>query len=403
MPADDARRVVVTGMGVVSSIGVGSADFTAGLRAGRSGAGPATAFDATGFPSDVVCEVADFTPSRWLRALDPADLGRAAQFAAAAARMAVADTDLAVLRDRRGLVSIGTTNGESQDVDALTTAEVRGRPLDPVAARRVSSRGIATSVATELGLSDVDAYVIGTACSAGNYAIGDGVDALRHGHAEYAVVGGADAISRKTFAAFHRLGLIAKDACRPFDRGRKGILTGEGAGVLLLETLASARARGARIHAEVLGYGLTCDADHPVSPSRSGIARCMRSALDDAGVKPEEVGFVSAHGTGTKLNDRTECEALRDVYGDAPPPLVGLKSMLGHAMGAASAIAAIACCLALTEGFIPPTINHRETDPACEVDCVPNRARVAELDVVQNNGFAFGGDNAVVLFGRYGR
>lgn len=401
------RRVVVTGMGVVSGIGVGLREFAEGLKAGRSAAAPATSFDTTGFPSEVVCEVRGFVPGDWLRTVDPARLGRAGQFAAAAARMAVHDAglDQEDLARRRGLVTIGTTNGESQDVDELTTTGVRHGPdrMRPDLARRVPAQTIATSVARELRLSDVDARVIGTACSAGNYAIGEGLDAIRLGLADYVLCGGSDAVSRKTFAAFHRLGLVAPDACRPFDAERQGIVTGEGAGVLLLESLEHATARGARIHAEVLGYGLNCDGEHPVAPDRSSVARCIRLALSDAGVQPAEVGFISAHGTGTKLNDITECEAIRDVYGDRTPPVVSLKSMLGHTMGAASALAAIGCVLALTEEFIPPTINHRRTDPACDIDCVPNVARPAQVDVVQNNGFAFGGDNAVVVLGRHGR
>ncbi|MFE2625866.1 beta-ketoacyl-[acyl-carrier-protein] synthase family protein, partial [Streptomyces caelestis] len=198
-----------------------------------------------------------------------------------------------------------------------------------------------------------------------------------------------------------RLGTIAPDHCRPFDKDRKGILTGEGAGVLVLETLESAVRRGATIYAEILGYGLNCDAAHPVAPNQSSIARCMELALENAGVKPDQVDLVSAHGTGTKANDVTETRAVRDVYGSEPPRTVSLKSMLGHSMGAASALAAIACALAITNDFVPPTINHRETDPECEIDCVPNEAVEAQLQIVQNNGMAFGGNNAVVILAKY--
>ncbi|GLZ29099.1 3-oxoacyl-ACP synthase [Lentzea sp. NBRC 105346] len=403
MTAAAVRRVVVTGMGVVSSIGIGLGDFTEGLRSGRIGARRATSFDVTGFPSELVGEVAGFEPERWID--DPSRLGRASQFAVAAAAMAVEGVDLDYLRARRALISIGTTNAQSQDVDAIATTAVLDSPerMDPAIARRVTSQGIPNDIARSLGLSNVDSYVIGTACSAGNYGIGDGVDAIRLGEADFALCGGADAASRRTFAAFHRLGLVAPDACRPFDAGRKGIITGEGAGVLLLEDLESALARGAHIYAEVLGYGLNCDGVDPVAPTRESVARCIRLALDDAGVKPSEVGFISAHGTGTKTNDITECNAIRDVYGDSPPPVVALKSMLGHAMGAASSIAAIGCVAAMNDGFIPPTANHREMDPECAIDCVPNAAVSAQVDIVQNNGFAFGGDNAVVVLGRYDR
>jgi len=407
MPVEVRRRVVVTGMGVVSSIGVGVDEFADGLRSGRSGASPITAFDASEFPSDVACEVRGFEPDQWIHTVPAKSLGRASQFAVAAARMAVDDAggDSCALGDRRGLVVIGTTNGESQDLDRLAEIEVAegAERMDPALVDRVSAQNLALSVARELRLSDVDAYVIGTACSAGNYAIGDAVDAVRLGHADFALCGGADALSRRTFATFHRLGLIAPDVCRPFDSDRKGILTGEGAAVLMLESLDSALARGATIHAEVLGYGLNCDAWNPVSPLRASVARCVQLALDDARVKPGDVDLISAHGTGTKLNDVTECEAIRDVYGDDPPPTVSIKSMLGHTMGAASALAAVACALAITGGFIPPTINHRVTDPACGIDCVANHAVDADLQVVQNNGLAFGGDNAVLVLGKYGR
>jgi 3-oxoacyl-[acyl-carrier-protein] synthase II len=221
------------------------------------------------------------------------------------------------------------------------------------------------------------------------------------GDADIALCGGADAMCRKSFTAFYRLGTIAPDFCRPFDVDRQGILTGEGAGVVMMETLESALARGARIYAEVLGYGLSCDAHHPVSPEQSSIERCMRSALDDAGVAPEEVDLISAHGTGTRMNDVTESRAIRGVYEGRPPQTISLKSMLGHTMGAASALAAVACSLAITHGFIPPTINHRTTDPECEIDCVPNTSVEADLRVVQNNGLAFAGNNAVVVLGKY--
>ncbi len=207
---------------------------------------------------------------------------------------------------------------------------------------------------------------------------------------------------RKTFTGFYRLGTIAPEACQPFDVNRKGILTGEGAGVLVLESLDSAVSRGARIYAEVLGYGINCDAHHQVAPNQASVGRCMQLALEDAGVKPAEVDLISAHGTGTKANDITEAGAIHDLFGEDVPPVVSVKSMIGHTMGAASALAAIACAIAIDRGFIPPTANHVETDPECGVDCVPNQAINADLHVVQNNGLAFGGNNSVVILGKHG-
>ncbi|MFJ6695268.1 beta-ketoacyl-[acyl-carrier-protein] synthase family protein [Streptomyces sp. NPDC091272] len=399
------RRVVVTGLGVLSSIGTGTDRFTAGLRAGRSGVSPITAFDTTGFAHANGCQVPGFDPDRMLRRLDPAAYGRAAQFSAAAARMAVEDAGLTDddLRAVRCQISVGTTDGESHDLDLITEAHLHGGPAAVTgrAARRIPAARLGIAAARELHLTDAEVLTIGTACSAGNYAIGNGLDAIRHGDADFALCGGADAFCRKTFTAFYRLGTIAPDCCRPFDAGRQGILTGEGSGMLLLESLDSARARGARIYSEVLGYGLNCDAFHPVAPKEDSVARCLQLALDDAGVKPDEVDLISAHGTGTRANDVTESRAVRQVYGNTPPRTVSLKSMLGHTMGAASALGAVACSLAITHGFIPPTINHRTTDPECAVDCVPNHAVEADLRIVQNNGLAFGGNNAAVVLGRY--
>jgi 3-oxoacyl-[acyl-carrier-protein] synthase II len=398
-------RVVLTGLGAISSIGTGAKSFADGLRAGRSGAKPITAFDTTGFAYANGCEITDFEPTEWVHRLNVDELGRATQFSVAAARMAVADAGLAEeeLAGRRGLISIGTTDGESHDLDQLAAVQLASGPaaLDPVLARRVPAARLSNAVAQELRLSDVEAVTIPTACAAGNYAIGYGFDAVRSGEVAFALCGGADAMSRKTFAGFYRLGTIAPDCVRPFDVGRRGILTGVGAGVVVLEGLASARARGARIYAEVLGYGLNCDAFHQVAPNEDSVARCMGLALANAGVAPGEVDLISAHGTGTKANDVTESRAIRQVFGSAPPRTISIKSMLGHSMGAASALAAVGCSLAIFEGFIPPTINHAQTDPECDVDCVPNRAVEADLRVVQNNGLAFGGNNAVIILGKY--
>ncbi|MFF2195460.1 beta-ketoacyl-[acyl-carrier-protein] synthase family protein [Streptomyces sp. NPDC058157] len=400
-----ANRVVITGLGAVSSIGLGASEFLSGLRSGRSAAKPITAFDTEGFDHANGCEIVDFDPTHWIRNLEPETLGRASQFSVTAARMALEDAALAEadLRAGRCLISIGTTDGESRDLDQLVETEVRrgAEHMDPTVTARVPAGRLSAAIAHEFGLSRVEAVTLPTACAAGNYAIGYGYDAVRTGEVDHALVGGADALCRKTFTGFYRLGTIAPERCQPFDVDRKGILTGEGAGVLLLESLDSALARGARIHAEVLGYGLNCDAHHPVAPNQDSVAQCMQLALDAAGVKPEDVDFISAHGTGTKANDVTEARAIRQVFGDRTPRTVSIKSMLGHSMGAASALASIGCALALTEGFIPPTINHVETDPECSVDCVPNHAIDAELRVVQNNGLAFGGNNSVVIFGKY--
>ncbi|MFJ3972024.1 beta-ketoacyl-[acyl-carrier-protein] synthase family protein [Streptomyces parvus] len=398
------HRVVVTGLGTVTSIGTSATEFLTGLRTGRSGVKPITAFDTTGYAYANGCEIEGFDPSEWIEHVDPGELGRAGQFSVAAARMAVSDAGMGLeeLRARRVLVSVGTTDGESHDLDGLMESQLATGPehLDPVVARRSGAGMLSSSIVRELELRDVEAVTIPTACAAGNYAIGSGFDAIRSGEVDVALSGGADAVCRKTFTGFYRLGTIAPDVCRPFDADRQGILTGEGAGILFLESLESALARGARIYAEILGYGLNCDAHHPVAPDRDSLAACIELAHRNAGVKPEDIDFISAHGTGTKANDVTEAGAIRQVFAD-PPPTVSIKSMLGHTMGAASALASAACALAVTEGFIPPTINHRRTDPECGLDPVPNEARPADVRIVQNNALAFAGNNAVVILGRY--
>lgn len=401
---ENQNRVAITGLGVVTSIGIGVDAFLDGLREGRSGVKPIMSFETEGYAYANGCEVTGFDPHEYLELLDPAKIGRASQFGAAAARMAVRDSGMSLeqLRERRTLVSVGTTDGESRELDELAVHQFQHGPedLDRAVVRRSPAGRLSTSIVHELGLADVEAVTIPTACAAGNYAIGYGVDAIRNGDVDVVLCGGVDALCRKTFAGFYRLGALAPEVCQPFDVDRKGILTGEGAGLLMLESVESAQRRGARIYAEVLGYGLNCDALSPVAPDEESLARCMTLAHRNAGVKPEDIDFISAHGTGTKANDKTESGAIRRAF-TTPPPTVSIKGMLGHTMGAASALATAACALSITEKFIPPTINHVETDPECGVDCVPNTARSAEVNVVQNNSLAFGGNNAVVVVGRY--
>ncbi|MBD8104614.1 beta-ketoacyl-[acyl-carrier-protein] synthase family protein [Plantibacter sp. CFBP 8775] len=391
--SDRSRRVAITGVGPVTSIGIGATAFREALREGRCGAAPITSFDTTGFAFAHGCEVAN----------PPADdprFGRAASFARQAATLALADAGLDVeqLADARVTIPVGTTDGESQDLDELSDRlRDPDARIDPVLAGRVHPVHLAAGIAELVDSTLVDLVTIATACSAGNYAIGYGYDAIVAGEADLALVGGADALCRKTFTGFYRLGTIAPDLCRPFDADRSGILTGEGAGILVLEPLQVAEARGATVLAEVIGYGLTCDASHPVAPDIAGVAACVSKALERSGIRPDEVDLVSAHGTGTKANDVAECTALVRVFGEQPPRTISIKSMIGHSMGAASAIGAIASAQALESGFIPPTINHRTTDDACPIDCVPNESIDAPLRVVQNNGLAFGGNNAVLL------
>jgi 3-oxoacyl-[acyl-carrier-protein] synthase II len=260
---------------------------------------------------------------------------------------------------------------------------------------------IAAAVAAEVGFGGVN-VMIPTACAAGNYAVAYAADALAAGRADLMLAGGADSFSRITYTGFARLGAIAPELCQPFDRERRGMVPGEGAAVLVLEPLERALARGATIYAEVAGYGLSCDAHHMTAahPEGDGAARAMERALATAGLTPDDVSWVSAHGTGTPTNDRLEAAAARRVFGDRARrvPMSSIKSMLGHTMGAASALESVACSLAIATGRVPPTINYRERDPECDVDCVPNQAREMTVAVAMNNAYAFGGNNASVIF-----
>ncbi len=396
-------RVAVTGLGPVSSIGVGGPAFADSLRTGRSGISRITSFDPTGFPHQNAGEVRDFDPTNHLRRLDPARWGRSSQFAASAARLAVQDggLDLERLPPGRAHAVIGTTSGESTVAEALTAQIVTGGfpAQDPELLAQLPANRLANAVSEELGLLG-ESLTIATACSASNYAIGYGYDLLVTGEADVVLAGGADSVCRWAHAGFFRLGALTAAACAPFDRDRSGILTGEGGAVLLLETFEHARARGARMLAELLGYGINCDANHPVAPDAASVAECMRLAHRNSGVKPEEVDYICAHGTGTPANDLIEGRAILEVFGSEPPPVSSIKSMIGHTMGAASGFGAIAAVVAINSGFLPPTINWLNPDPELAgIDPVPNVARPADVRVVQNDGFAFGGNNAIVMLG----
>src|SRR5579859_7878053 len=279
LPAPGRRRVAVTGLGIISSIGTGVPEFTEGLRAGRSGARPITAFDTRGFAYTNACDVPGFVPERWISRLDPRELGRATQLSIASTVLALRDAQLtaAAIRDQRTLIAVGTTYGESGELDRIVARQAASGSgaVDAAAAARSASGRLSADIARELELTQAEAVTIPTACAAGNYAIGYGFDAVAGGEADVALCGGADALLRMTFVTFYRLGTLAPRICQPFDRNRKGTLTGEGGAMLVLEELDAAIARGAHVYAEVLGYGLACDAHHPVAPDLHGIARCI--------------------------------------------------------------------------------------------------------------------------------
>jgi 3-oxoacyl-[acyl-carrier-protein] synthase II len=400
-------RIAVTGLGLVTPIGIGREDVWSGLLAGRSGFAPVESFDTRRFSVHLGAEVRGFAPGPYVRRLDPAGLGRASQMAIAAARLALEDAGLdadAVDPERAG-VAMGTTSGEPREVEKLDDRILAGE-LDRVGPEFLSlypCHAIAAHVARELGFAGVNT-MIPTACAAGNYALAHALDVLRAGRADLMLAGGADSFSRITYTGFARLGAIAPERCQPFDRNRKGMIPGEGAAVLVLEPLERALDRGTRIYAELAGYGLSCDAHHMTAahPEADGAARAMERALADVGAAPEDVGYISAHGTGTPTNDRLEILAVQRVFGAAAPriPMSSIKSMIGHTMGAASAIEAAVCALAIAEDRIPPTMNM--DDPEEGLDFVPNQARDQQVLLAMNNAYAFGGNNASVILRKVG-
>lgn len=394
-------EVVITGIGPISSIGIGASAFDTALRSGCSGISRITSFDPSGFPHQNAGEVHAFLPEDYLHRIDVRRWGRSSLFAAAAARLAALDAGLDVEAVPPGRVAavVGTTSGEPVVSETLTSGIVeRGiAAIDADISEMLPANRLSNAVCAELGASG-ESLTIGTACSASNYAIGYGYDLLCSGAADVVYAGGADAMCRWAHAGFYRLGALAKDACAPFDRDRSGILTGEGGAMIVLETAEHAAARGRRPRAVVRGYAANCDAKHPVAPDAAGIAACMRLAHANADVTPDQIDYICAHGTGTPANDATEVAAIREVFGSTPPPVSSIKSMLGHTMGASSGFGVIACVLAINGGYLPPTINWSHTDDALgPLDVVPNRARPGVIRFAQNDGFAFAGNNAIVV------
>ncbi|MEM7583189.1 MAG: beta-ketoacyl-[acyl-carrier-protein] synthase family protein [Acidobacteriota bacterium] len=398
-----SRRIAVTGIGAVTPVGAGRQEVWANLLAGRCGISQVESFDTGSYSVHVGGEVKNFDPEPYFHQLDAARAGRASQLAVAAARQAVEDAglDLSTIEPARAGVAMGTTSGEPREVELFDDHYVAEdlEQVGPGFITRYPCHVIAGHVASELQFAGVN-VMIPAACAAGSYALAHAFDVLRAGRADVMLAGGADSFSRITYTGFARLGAIAPEVCQPFDLNRKGMIPGEGAAVLVLEPLDRALARGAEVYAEVAGYGLSCDAHHMTAAHPDGAARAMSRALSDSSREPSDVGYISAHGTGTPTNDRQETKAVKQVFGEAAyrVPMSSIKSMIGHTMGAASAIEAAVCALAVATDHIPPTAHYEQPDPECDLDCVPNEARQQRVDVAMNNAYAFGGNNASVIF-----
>lgn len=399
------RRVVVTGLGVISSVGFGKDQFWKAIINSKSGISRVTGFDTSEFRCHYGGEIKNFIPEEFIPKRMVQFLGRTSQLAIAASSLAIKDARISAknINSEKTGVIIGTTMGEKALEESLDTWIKEG--ADKVAKIKIL-QSFANNISANLGIYfklKAENYLIPTACAAGNYAIGYGFDLVKNGDLECALVGGADSFSRVAFSGFHRLYAMAPEKCQPFDKNRKGMIVGEGAGVLVLESLDGALKRKAEIHAEILGYGLSCDAHHMTAPDAKGIEKAMVKALKEAGVSKNEVDYVNAHGSGTPVNDKAECLGIKNVLkeGCKSVPVSSIKSMIGHTMGAASAIEALATCLSVKENIIPPTINFETPDPECDIDCVPNFSRQKEINIAIKNGFAFGGNNACLVIKKY--
>jgi nodulation protein E len=396
------HRVVVTGTGVVSPVGLDTTTYWSSLKEGRSGIGLPTAVPVELLQKEVVAEIRDFDPHRHFddRALGPLD--RVSQFAIVAAKEAVAASGLSFadgLADRTAVI-IGTGVGGSNTLDESYKRLYRENAsrIYPLTVPKLMPNAPASQVSMHVGLRGPSFGVV-SACSSATHAIGLAFQMVRSGIAEAAVAGGTEAcINLGTLKAWEALRVMANDACRPFSRDRKGLVLGEGAGALVLETLENARKRGATIVGEIVGFGMTADAKDLTNPDAGGMGRAITACLADGGLTPDDIDYINAHGTGTLANDLTETKALKEALGAraAQIPTSSTKSMVGHALGAAGALEFIATLLAIRDNIAPPTIGYLGPDPACDLDYVPNVAREMKIDVAMSSSFAFGGLNAVL-------
>jgi 3-oxoacyl-[acyl-carrier-protein] synthase II len=408
-------RVFVTGLGAVSPIGNDVPTFWKNLNDGVSGAGQITAFDASDFPVRIGCEVKDFDPSLWMDRKMAKRTARVTQFSLAASRQALADAGLTIdenNRDNVGVVIATGGGGIGQAEDGTRTLIDKGpRSVSPLFLPSLMPNAVSCLVSIETGARG-PVLTSTLACASGNYSIIEGYHFLQRGEADVIIAGGTESSTTPvSFAALGRLGALScrnddpTHASRPFDVDRDGFVYGEGAAVMILETEEHARARGAKIYAEVLGGRLTGDAFHITAPDPDGdgAVRAMEGAVEGAGLEPTDIDVIYAHGTSTQLNDVTETKAIKRAFGPHAYNLAvtATKSMVGHLMGGAGAISALSATLTLHEGVIPPTINHERPDPECDLDYVPNQSRRADVNALLVNAFGFGGQNVVLAMRRY--
>jgi 3-oxoacyl-[acyl-carrier-protein] synthase II len=416
MSANGRRRVVITGLGAVTPLGNDVRSSWENLVAGRSGAGPITAFDTTGYMVRFACEAKGFDPTQWIEHQQARRMDRFAQMIVAAARQAQAGAGLEIEKecDRIGVCVATGMGGLESLQDCCDTLIERGPDrVSPFSIAAIIPNMGAAWVSMELGTRGPLSSQC-TACAASQMAIGDGMDAIRLGRAEVMLCGGSEAaITRVGVAGFSALRALSRrnddpeHASRPFEADRDGFVMGEAGAVLVLEELGHARRRGAKIYAELLGYGVSSDAQHITEPDPTGQspARAMRMAFADAGIEPAQIDYINAHGTSTPLGDASETRVIKQALGEDVArkiPISSTKGATGHCLGASGALEAIFCTLAVHEGVLPPTINYETPDPECDLDYIPNEAREADVRIAVSNSFGFGGHNASIVLRRFG-
>lgn len=409
------RRVVITGMGPVTPVGIGLEEYWSALKAGRNGVGPITLFDASAYTTRIAAEVKGFDPSEYIDSRQLRRMDRFVQLAAAAAKLAIADAGLEITdanRDRVG-ICIGSGIGGSGTWETQHSILLEQGPsrVSPMFIPMLIANMASGHIAILTGARGPN-YCIVTACASAGHSIGDAALAISRGDADVMLTGGSEAsVVPLATAGFCNMQAVSQRnddpqrASRPFDKERDGFVIGEGAGVLVLEEADYARRRGARIYAEVAGCGMSADAYSMFAPEPEGIggALSMSAALANAGIGPDDVDYINAHGTSTPIGDVGETVAIKRVFGDRARevPISSTKSMIGHLLGAAGAVEAIACAMSIVDGVVHPTINYEFPDPQCDLDYVPNEAREVPVDIALSNSFGFGGQNATLIFRKF--
>jgi nodulation protein E len=400
------RRVAITGLGAICALGRTVSETAESLRAGRSGIGPIKCADIADLRFQNGAEVRGYTYEPYFDSRRADFIDRFAQFAVIAAREAVADAGIEwtpELCETAAIVTGSCVGGQStEDTGFREVYKLGHNRVHPLTIPKTMANAGASHISMEFGITG-PSFTFSTACSSSGHAIGHAFHMIRTGQTDLTLTGGSEAtLSYGFLKAWEAMRVVSPETCRPFSKDRRGMILGEGGAMMVLEPLESAMARGARIHAEIVGFGMSSDACHITQPSSAGAARAMRAALRDAGLQPEQIGYINAHGTGTVANDVSETAAIREVFGTHADtlPVSSTKSMHGHLLGAASALECLATVLALRDGALPPTANFNERDPECDLDVIPNHAREQQAEWALSNSFAFGGLNAVLALRR---